>query len=101
MAAASSTGRFPMAGFLLAIASAASFALSGIFASALMAAGWSAGATTTARLVCAALVLLIPTLLMMRGNWGLARRGWRPLLLFGLLAVAICQHSRTARRGAA
>ena len=38
------------AGFLFAIASAASFALSGIFASALMSAGWSAGAAATLRI---------------------------------------------------
>lgn len=91
MSAKNTSGAFPVTGFLLAIGSAATFALSGIFASALMAAGWSAGATTTARLVFASLVLLIPTLLMMRGRWSLLRRGWQPVLLFGLLAVAICQ----------
>ncbi|GAB2570595.1 EamA family transporter [Leucobacter ruminantium] len=83
--------RLPVAGFLLAVASAASFALSGIFASALMEAGWSPGATTTARLVLAALVLLVPTLVSLRGRWILVLRGWRPVLLFGLLAVAGCQ----------
>lgn len=80
-----------VAGFLLAIGSAASFALSGIFASALMTAGWSAGAATTARIVCSALVLLGPTLVLMRGRWDLARRAWPQLLLFGTLAVAGCQ----------
>lgn len=78
-------------GFFFAIGSAASFGLSGIFASALMSAGWSAGATTTARLVCAALVLLWPTVVSLRGRWHLVRRGWRSVLLFGLLAVAGCQ----------
>ncbi|MGJ0204393.1 EamA family transporter [Leucobacter sp. gxy201] len=91
MATSNSTGGFPLAGFLLAIASAATFALSGIFASALMAAGWSAGATTTTRLVLAALVLLVPTVVSMRGRWSLLRHGWKSVLLFGLLAVAICQ----------
>lgn len=80
-----------MAGFLLAVGSAASFALSGIFASALMGAGWSAGAAVTARISFAALVLLVPTLLMLRGSWHLVRRAWGSLLLFGLLAVAGCQ----------
>lgn len=80
-----------MAGFLFAIGSAASFALSGIFASALMDAGWTAGAAVTARIVFAALVLLIPTLLMLRGSWQLVRRAWGSLLLFGVLAVAGCQ----------
>lgn len=80
-----------MAGFLLAIGSAASFALSGIFASALMGAGWTAGAAVTARIVFAALVLIVPTILMLRGSWQLVRRAWGSLLLFGVLAVAGCQ----------
>lgn len=80
-----------MAGFLLAIGSAASFALSGIFASALMGAGWTAGAAVTARIVFAALVLIVPTFLMLRGCWQLVRRAWGSLLLFGVLAVAGCQ----------
>ena len=80
-----------IAGFLLAVASAGSFALSGIFASALMDAGWSAGAAATARIVLAALVLIVPTLVMLRRSWGLVRSAWGPVLLFGLLAVAGCQ----------
>ncbi|MFT4231799.1 MAG: EamA family transporter [Leucobacter sp.] len=80
-----------MAGFLLAVGSAASFALSGIFASSLISAGWSAGAAATARIAVAALVLAIPTAVMLRGKWGLVRRAWWPILLFGMLAVAGCQ----------
>ena len=80
-----------IAGFLLAIGSAASFALSGIFGSALITAGWSPGAAVTARITFAAIVLLAPTLVMLRGRWGMVRRAWRPILLFGLLAVAGCQ----------
>lgn len=78
-------------GFLLAVGSAASFALSGVFASSLMAAGWSAGAATTARITLSALVLLGPTLVLMRGKWDLVRRAWAQLLVFGVLAVAGCQ----------
>ncbi len=80
-----------MFGFLLAVGSAASFALSGIFASALMAAGWTPGAAVTARISLAALVLLIPTLIMLRGSWGMVRRAWGSVLIFGVLAVAGCQ----------
>lgn len=80
-----------VAGFLLAVASAGSFAMSGIFASSLLDAGWSAGAATTARIVFSALVLLVPTLLMMRGRWRLVRAAWAPVLLFGLLGVVGCQ----------
>ena len=79
------------AGFLFAIASAASFALSGIFASALMSAGWSAGAAATLRIVLAALILAAPTAAMLRGRWRLVRAAWRPILLFGLLAVVGAQ----------
>lgn len=86
-----SAARLPVAGFLLAIGSAASFALSGIFASSLISAGWSAGAAAAARILVAALVLAAPTVVMLRGQWGLVRRAWRPILLFGLLAVAGCQ----------
>lgn len=56
-----------------------------------MGAGWTAGAAVTARIVFAALVLLIPTLLMLRGSWQLVRRAWGSLLLFGVVAVAGCQ----------
>lgn len=78
-------------GFLLALGSAASFALSGIFASALMESGWTAGAAVTARIGFAALVLAVPTALMLRGRWSLVRRAWGSVLLFGVLAVAGCQ----------
>lgn len=84
---------FSATGFLLAIGSAASFALSGIFGSALMSGGWSPGAAVTVRIGLAALVLLAPTLVMLRGEWGRVLRAWRPVLLFGLLAVAGCQLS--------
>lgn len=86
-----STARLPVAGFLLAVGSAASFALSGIFASALITSGWSAGAATTVRITGAALMLLVPTLVMLRGKWQQVRRAWGSVLLFGLLAVIGCQ----------
>lgn len=85
------TRMFSIAGFALAVGSAATFALSGIFASALMSAGWSPGAAATARIGLAALVLLVPTIVVLRGRWHLVRRAWWPILLFGLLAVAGCQ----------
>ncbi|MBO1902540.1 DMT family transporter [Leucobacter weissii] len=84
---------FSFAGFVLAIGSAACFALSGIFASALISSGWSPGAATTARILFAALALLIPTLVMLRGQWSRVLRAWRTILLFGLLAIVACQLS--------
>lgn len=80
-----------LSGFVLAVGSAASFALSGIFASSLIVAGWSAGAAATARICVAALVLAVPTALALRGQWRQVLRAWRPLLMFGLLAVVACQ----------
>ena len=84
-------GASPLTGFLLALASAGSFAFSGIFASALISAGWSPGAAVIARITLAALILLAPTLIMMRGKWHLVVAAWKQVLLFGILAVAGCQ----------
>lgn len=56
-----------------------------------MSAGWSPGAATTARVAFSAIVLLGPTLVIMRGRWHLVRRAWLQLTLFGALAVAGCQ----------
>jgi drug/metabolite transporter (DMT)-like permease len=78
-------------GLVLALASAASFGLSGIFASALLDGGWSAGAVTTVRIAGGALVLLSPTLWLLRGRWDAVLRSWREVLVLGLLAVALCQ----------
>lgn len=86
-----STRESSLTGFFLAIGSAGSFALSGIFASALMDAGWSAGAATTARISFAALTLLIPTCVMLRGKWYRVLQAWPQLILFGGMAVAGCQ----------
>lgn len=82
---------FSLLGFIFAVASAASFGLSGIFASALMTAGWSAGAATTMRISLSALILFFPTIVMLRGKWDLVKAAWSQILLFGLLAVAGCQ----------
>ncbi len=87
----SSARNLHLSGLLFAIGSAASFALSGVFGSAIMSAGWSPGAAVTARIGLAALVLLGPTLVMLRGSWHLVRRAWAQILLFGAIAVAGCQ----------
>lgn len=78
-------------GFLLAIGSAASFALSGIFASSLISAGWTAGAAATLRISIAAVVLAPPTLWMLRGRWADVWRSRRQILVFALLAIVACQ----------
>lgn len=78
-------------GLLLCLAAAASFGFSGIFASSLIASGWSPGAVTTARIGLAALVMLVPSLLALRGRWSTLWAGRWQVLLFGTFAVAICQ----------
>lgn len=78
-------------GLAFALASSASFGLSGIFASALLSSGWTAGAVTTVRIAGGALVLLAPTLWLLRGRWGAVLRSWKEVLLLGLMAVALCQ----------
>lgn len=80
--------RSPAAGLVLALASAVSFGVSGSFAKALMDSGWSAGAAVTVRLGGAALVLLVPTLFLLRGRWHLLRAEWRTLLTYGVLGAA-------------
>lgn len=78
-------------GLAFALTSAGSFALSGIFASALLDGGWSAGAVTLVRISGGALVLLGPTLRLLRGRWDAVLRSWREVLVLGVLAVAVCQ----------
>ncbi|MCR8670127.1 DMT family transporter [Agrococcus sp. HG114] len=78
-------------GLAFALASSASFGLSGIFASALLDSGWSSGAVTTVRIGGGALVLLGPTLWLLRGRWDAVLRSWKEVLVLGLLAVALCQ----------
>lgn len=78
-------------GLILCLAAAGAFGFSGIFASSLIASGWSPGAVTTARIGLAALVMLVPSLLALRGRWSTLWAGRWQVLLFGTFAVAICQ----------
>lgn len=78
-------------GLALALGSAATFSTSGSFASSLMSAGWSPGATVTTRVGVAALVLTPLALLQLRGRWSdLWSERWS-VLVFGAVAVAACQ----------
>ncbi|MFF5624300.1 DMT family transporter [Microbacterium sp. NPDC012755] len=79
------------AGLLFALGAAVSFGMSGIFARGLIDAGWTPGAAVTVRMWVAALVLLVPTLLALRGKWGLVRRHAGMVLVYGLLAVTAAQ----------
>lgn len=75
-------------GLLLAVASAAAFGTSGAFVKPLLEAGWSPIAAVAARALCAALVLAVPALVTLHGRYGDLLRAWRPVLGFGLFAVA-------------
>ena len=78
-------------GLALGVLSAATFGISGVFATSLINAGWSPAAAVTARVGAAALVLTVPALLQLRGRWALLRRRAGRVAAFGLVAVAGCQ----------
>jgi len=83
--------RHPLLGLGVALASSAAFATSGAFAKSLLIGGWAPGAVVTLRISIAALVLLVPTLLSLRGRWGVLRRNARLVIGYGLTGVAGCQ----------
>ena len=78
-------------GLPLAVVSAASFGLSGSLASALMDSGWTAGAAVTARVLVAAIVLLVPGLRAVQGSFDVLRRNAGTIVAYGVLAVAATQ----------
>ncbi len=79
------------AGLGLALVSAAAFGTSGTFAAALIGAGWSPGAAVLARIALAALILTVPAVLRLRGQWALLRHGAGRVAVYGLIAVAGAQ----------
>ena len=79
------------AGLTLGLVSAAAFGTSGTFAAALIGAGWSPGAAVLARMAVAALILTVPAVLRLRGQWALLRRSAGRVAAYGLFAVAAAQ----------
>lgn len=75
-------------GFGYALLSASSFGLSGVLGKGLLETGWTAGAAVLLRVSVAALVLLLPTAMHLRGSWGALRRHARLVVVFGLVPVA-------------
>ncbi|NYE37748.1 drug/metabolite transporter (DMT)-like permease [Nocardioides cavernae] len=73
------------------MASATAFGLSGALARGLLDTGWSAGAAVTARTVIAALALVVPGLLAVRGRWELLRDNLGLIAIYGVSAVAGAQ----------
>lgn len=86
-----STTRHPALGLWLALVSAATFGSSGGFAKSLLEAGWTPGAVVTFRIAGAALVLLVPTALSLRGRWSALRHHIGMVTAYGICAVAGCQ----------
>ncbi|WP_193597124.1 EamA family transporter [Microbacterium sp. YJN-G] len=78
-------------GLPLAIAAALAFGMSGAWARGLIDAGWTPGAAVTVRIWVAALVLLVPTVVALRGRWSLLRRNLGMIAAYGLLAVTATQ----------
>ncbi|MFW7414428.1 EamA family transporter [Demequina sp. SO4-18] len=79
------------AGLGFALASAASFGLSGSLAKGLLEVGWSAGAATLIRVAIAAAVLIVPAIIAVRGRTHLVRRAWKIIVAYGVFAVAGAQ----------
>jgi drug/metabolite transporter (DMT)-like permease len=79
------------AGLAFALVSAMSFGLSGTLAKGLLVEGWSPAAAVTARIVVAAVVLVVPALVALRGRWHLLRRNARLVVAYGVVSVAGCQ----------
>lgn len=79
-------------GLGFAVVSAMAFGGSGPFAKALIGAGFSPEEAAWLRILGAA-VVLVPLVLVLRGQAGIAsaRRSWRPLVLYGLTGIAGCQ----------
>src|ERR687898_1296551 len=76
------------AGLLLAVVSAASFALSGSLARGLIDVGWSPGAVVLARIAVAALVVAPLAARALRGRWALLRCNARTVLIYGAVPGA-------------
>ncbi|MCI1018762.1 EamA family transporter [Microbacterium sp. C5A9] len=78
-------------GLPLAIGAAFAFGMSGAWARGLIDAGWTPGAAVTVRVWVAALALLVPTILSLRGRWGVLRKNAGMVAAYGLLAVTATQ----------
>ncbi len=78
-------------GLLCGLTAAAAFGSSGPLAKGLLATGWTPAGAVIWRVAIGALALLPFGILSLRGRWHTARKGWRRMLLFGLLGVAVCQ----------
>lgn len=79
------------AGLALALLSAATFGTSGSFARSLTDAGWSPAAAVAGRIGAAALLLAVPAVVSLHGQWRLLPRKVGMVVTYGLVAVAGAQ----------
>lgn len=88
----SSRSATPLAsGLWLALISAAAFGSSGSLAKSLLDTGWTPGAAVTVRIAGAALALLVPALIALRGRWYVLRRNAGLVTVYGIVAIAAVQ----------
>ncbi|WP_436325990.1 EamA family transporter [Brevibacterium sp. FAM 27836] len=80
--------RTVVVGFLLTLASAFFFAVSGPIAKTMYAIGWTPGAVVLIRLAGSAVLLLIPSLIALHGRWGEVLTHWRTVVTYGLVSMA-------------
>jgi drug/metabolite transporter (DMT)-like permease len=85
------TAPSPAGGIVLALISASSFGLAGSLARSLLELGWSPAAVVATRATGAFLVLLIPSLVLLRRIGLPTSRQAVRLLAFGVVAVAVAQ----------
>ena len=85
------TGRRLAQGLGLAVASAATFGMSGAWARGLLDTGWSPGAVVLVRMGLAALVVVPFALVALRGRWSQLRGSSGLVVTYGVLAVAGAQ----------
>ncbi len=78
-------------GLAFAVVSAMTFALSGTLARGLLDSGWTAGSAVAARIAIAAVVLVVPGVLALRGRWHLLRSNGLLVTAYGVAAVAGAQ----------
>ncbi|MCY7402774.1 MAG: DMT family transporter [Nocardioides sp.] len=78
-------------GLVLAFASATTFGMSGVLARGLLDTGWTAGSAVTVRTVIAAVVLIVPGVLALRGRWHLVSDNAGLITVYGVSAVAGAQ----------
>lgn len=76
---------------LLALISAAAFALSGSFAKSLFDAGWSPGAAVAVRIGGAAVVLIIPVIITLVRQWHAVKGSLLRIAIYGIVPIALCQ----------